>query len=769
MSRLWSLNALIVLFACLLSGCSSKPHGSDAGGTVLGIELCGNHADDDGDELADCDDPDCDWAGICVPPCVDECSAGQTQCNGDGQKQLCALSASGCSKWLPPEPCPLGQSCPAGGSMCLAPSCSRGSTRCSPTEPAIELCEDGAHWTTVANCTQDCAGGVCTDDVSCLAGSTRCRGATSERCNESGTAWLFGSQCASGCVAGLCTGPCTASALRCNGDMAEQCNSAGTAWLTREACANGCDLASGQCVLAGFEIVDAGVPAGGEMVVDGPVTIRSGASLVAPSGVLTLRATQIKVESGGSIVVAPTGTHWEGLGGQGGGYLCYEMAGGGGGFGTEGQAGGDGGMYGGATYGSSTDPHVTSGSPGGMGYGLLCYGQGTDGGLGGGVLRLIAGTIEIDGELRADGEDGYSSTETAGGGGGSGGGILLAADHLTLGASAVVSATGGSGGTGTINAGGTGGLGRVKVLYGTSRSLSGTVVGAKTEGLLPPLTLASSTHPDSAYVYNDGFPIVNVSWNRAFSTASGYYYLVDANEETIPTAATAQFTTNESVTLDGSLLTYGANYLHVVAVDQSSNPGTVVSRYKIQVNSDPPTLASSSHPDPDTWYTRSNTIFWWTFPLWWNRNAGVHYVLDHFAETMPTLSDPFFTHWTTQIDIDLADGIWVLHMVAKDAQGYLTKEAAHLTVRVGAEPLTGEVQGRVLNGSAQPIENARVTVNRGLFVSTSLSNGSFGLAGIPAGTWELSASKPGYSPVATTITVSANAMTMVDLSMTATP
>ena len=111
------------------------------------------------------------------------------------------------------------------------------------------------------------------------------------------------------------------------------------------------------------------------------------------------------------------------------------------------------------------------------------------GGKGGGVLRLIAAkTITIDGQVTANGEAGGSSGSYGGGGGGSGGGILIAAQKKVT-VTGSISAAGGAGGAGSSYSGGAGGLGRIKILNSGDKTITGTINGAKTEGLIPPLSI----------------------------------------------------------------------------------------------------------------------------------------------------------------------------------------------------------------------------------------------------------------------------------------
>src|SRR5439155_616295 len=81
-----------------------------------------------------------------------------------------------------------------------------------------------------------------------------------------------------------------------------------------------------------------------------------------------------------------------------------------------------------------------------------------------------------------------------------------------------------------------GGRGGIKLLYGSQLTTAGSInptpnvppaapSGPGTAGLLPPLTLTSTTHPDPSLVYNDDFNSVAITWNQPYQNKLGYYVL----------------------------------------------------------------------------------------------------------------------------------------------------------------------------------------------------------------------------------------------------
>lgn len=136
----------------------------------------------------------------------------------------------------------------------------------------------------------------------------------------------------------------------------------------------------------------------------------------------------------------------------------------GGGYGGPGASGLSPYAPGGGTYGSQTIPNDF-----GSGGGSLYSGFSSNGGSGGGAIRLIvSGPVQLDGAISANGTDGYDT-----GGGGSGGSIYVTCP--TIAGSGKISANGGNGaGTGS----GGGGGGRIALVVSQTNSFLGTVIAA---------------------------------------------------------------------------------------------------------------------------------------------------------------------------------------------------------------------------------------------------------------------------------------------------
>ena len=163
----------------------------------------------------------------------------------------------------------------------------------------------------------------------------------------------------------------------------------------------------------------------------------------------------LTIQAGGKLTLDALGYAAGGGSGPGQNYSSgsptYPCGGGGhGGYGGAGQTNANGGT----AYGSQTAP-TTYGSGGGT------YSSYSFGGAGGGAVQLnVAGTLQVDGLISANGGNGSGT-----GGGGGGGGSIYIASCTTLSGAGNITANGGNG---VAQAGGGGGGGRIAVNAGNN-------------------------------------------------------------------------------------------------------------------------------------------------------------------------------------------------------------------------------------------------------------------------------------------------------------
>jgi hypothetical protein len=218
--------------------------------------------------------------------------------------------------------------------------------------------------------------------------------------------------------------------------------------------------------------------------------------------------------------------------------------------------------------------------------------------------------------------------------------------------------------------------------------------------------------------------------------------------------------------MPATAVTAGTNYFHIASVNAMSAVGTVEQTIKVVINSAPPTVASTSHPVQTAWSANTNAFFQWTLPVGDDSAKGVFYALDAYGDTVPTAANTFLPVTQKQLlRSGLAPGIWVLHVVAQDQKGYLTKSADHYRVMIGNDPGTGSALGRVSGPGGTNIAGATVTVNRGLYTQTTNATGNYNFVSLPAGTWEMRAVKPPSAPVTKTVVIAPGASTPQDFTL----
>ena len=170
------------------------------------------------------------------------------------------------------------------------------------------------------------------------------------------------------------------------------------------------------------------------------------------TGDLTIYANRVIVEQGTSILADDVTSGGIGAGSSTTTSSSGRNDGGGGGGhgGTGGAGGGSAGGSGGSSYGNATEAGSEGGSV------TSSYHATSNGGLGGGYIKIISGTVTVNGTIEADGGDGDNGNPpsggtgagSSGGGGGSGGTVRIESNSVNIGNFGKISANGGNGGNG---------------------------------------------------------------------------------------------------------------------------------------------------------------------------------------------------------------------------------------------------------------------------------------------------------------------------------
>ncbi|TFF96286.1 hypothetical protein EU546_01735 [Candidatus Thorarchaeota archaeon] len=107
--------------------------------------------------------------------------------------------------------------------------------------------------------------------------------------------------------------------------------------------------------------------------------------------------------------------------------------------------------------------------------------------------------------------------------------------------------------------------------------------------------ISSPTHPDPIQWYGNRFPVFEWSEPPEVNDITGYYYTINQECDTNPTAGEATFTTATSIQPD-SPLPEGSWFIHVITEDSIGNRASEASHYRVNIDHTPPTVAVTSHP-----------------------------------------------------------------------------------------------------------------------------------------------------------------------------
>jgi hypothetical protein len=618
-----------------------------------------------------------------------------------------------------------------------------------------------------------------------------------------------GQTCAGGvCQGGGCTNKCTPGQVSCSGNSVLKCVPSGNCWDwdSGTPCPSGETCSGGQC-LKGSVTITTDTQLCGEHSYAGAFIVQGGAKVYCPTGTMKIRANTIFIDPSSTIQVSATSTAAGGANSNKCSSYYYSSGAGGGGYGSSGGKGATiywygssyyckscGGSSGGGIMGSIYDMFVEPGTSGGKGCNQRSSSSCTSwnaGGKGGGAVELVAtDKVTLMGKVLAEGGNGANGTGTSynsGGGGGSGGGVLIMAPDVDVTSTASVSTKGGTGGKGSYKYycshnkvysyanGGSGGQGRVKVLYGDTYANTGAITGAKSISWMPPSKITSPTHPDPTLYYNDTFNQFTVTWTKAYAGAKGYWYKVDQDPKTQLTPTNGTYTSAFTQTFPATTINKAGDwYFHILSVHSNDAPSTVANRYKIRINSAVHSIASSSHPDPNTWYpdpSKKTVTFTWSPPSGVPAASfkGLWYKVDN-AKNTPAPSKNNMAGWTFTTNQQLLlqkdyqgvmfkDWTYYFHLVSEDTMGNLTKAASTYRFQIGQEPSKMNFFGYATEaGTGTKLSGVKVELEPYGLSTTTDANGYFIFNNVYEGTYALKASKSTYKDTSVQVTVNASAV-----------
>jgi len=208
---------------------------------------------------------------------------------------------------------------------------------------------------------------------------------------------------------------------------------------------------------------------------------------------------------------------------------------------------------------------------------------------------------------------------------------------------------------------------------------------------LPPV-VKSFTHPIQDAWYNN--KDVKLSWDtpQDATKITGYYYIFDQNPTTKPDAKTGTWYIDNEIDLNN--VSDGTWYFHIISKDEAGNLSDEAYHYQINIDTTlpkPPVVSSITHPDFNRWYNNNTPSFTWTIPSDPAGIEGYYYIFNQIKDSVPDLSSASWTKGTMASFVDVPDGIWYFHIVAKDNASNISQEAFHMQIKVAMTPPPPEV------------------------------------------------------------------------------
>jgi predicted RNase H-like HicB family nuclease len=205
---------------------------------------------------------------------------------------------------------------------------------------------------------------------------------------------------------------------------------------------------------------------------------------------------------------------------------------------------------------------------------------------------------------------------------------------------------------------------------------------------LPPRLLCP-THPDKSLWSNHVRPRFEWFEPEDSSGIVGYYWCFDQNESTVPSPATAIYTTERYAVVDRGIESDGVWWFHVVSRDRAGNVGLEAAHWPVRIDTTalPPLISSPTHPDRHGWSNNPNPVFEWQAPEDPSGIAGYYYLLNRSQSTVPNESNGTWTEDSRVAFAGLEDGVWTLHVTSKDRCGNVGTQAAHYSIRIDTQAL----------------------------------------------------------------------------------
>ena len=228
---------------------------------------------------------------------------------------------------------------------------------------------------------------------------------------------------------------------------------------------------------------------------------------------------------------------------------------------------------------------------------------------------------------------------------------------------------------------------------------------------VPPVSVTSSTHPESEKWVANPTPVIAWEAPKDLSGIKGYFIKADHEPTTVPGPGSGEFTQETRKTLGP--FEDGFWYLHISTQDEAGNVGNRAAHYPVRIDTKAlaPTLTSTSHPQSDQWYSNNQVEVHINPPHDLSGVEGYYYGIDHEPMTLP---DPETAQWTEKTKItfnEIQDGQWFVHVRTKDKAENISPQAGHIKICVDTLVSPPQVSSSTHSETAHWYRDRRVVLN----------------------------------------------------------
>lgn len=270
------------------------------------------------------------------------------------------------------------------------------------------------------------------------------------------------------------------------------------------------------------------------------------------------------------------------------------------------------------------------------------------------------------------------------------------------------------------------------------------------------VVISSSTHDSNVW---DTETSASFTWTAPTdaSPVTGYSVSLTANKDDNPDETPEAAAANRSYTQLN--ITDGTWWFHVRGVDAAGNAGATA-HYRVLVDSTAPgnpAVSSSTHDSTGTnatrWYNSRTATFSWSGPADTAPVNAWSYSFDQNATTVPPANDGAGNTATSATVTVSGDGVWYMHVRARNAAGSWSATATHYAFRVDTGAPNAPTAVAPTSGHARYFASSNRTISMAWSAGSDARSGVSGYAVA----WNASKDTPAGTGVTTTgLTASQN-------------